>query len=53
MNAPIDIIISIIARKKREVSNPEVNLLPDYRDGMIDAYEDLINEFEGFKKLFQ
>ena len=52
MNAPIDIVISIIARKKKEVSNPELHIFPDYRDGMIDAYEDLINEFEGFKKLF-
>lgn len=51
MNAPIDIIISIIKRHKKEVEK-ETCLILDYKDGMIDAYENLITEFEGFKKLF-
>ncbi len=51
MEAPIDIIINIIKRHKEEVQY-EPHLIQDYKDGMIDAYEGLISEFEGFKKLF-
>lgn len=49
--APIDIIISIINRKRAE-ADAESNLTQDYKDGMIDAYDNLLQEFEGFKKLF-
>lgn len=51
MRAPIDIIISIIKRHEEEVRR-ESHLIEDYKDGMLDAYEGLISEFEGFKKLF-
>lgn len=51
MGAPIDIVIDIIKRHIGEVKN-ETHLIPDYKDGMIDAYESLIEEFEGFKKIF-
>lgn len=49
--APIDIVIDIIKRHKEEVQR-ESHLIQDYKDGMIDAYEGLISELEGFKKLF-
>lgn len=52
MDAPIDIVISIIKRHIAEVNKDSENLLPDYKGGMLDAYEGLIEEFEGFKKLF-
>lgn len=52
MDAPIDIVIDIIKRKMNLV-NENINvLIPDYADGMLDAYEDLIKEFEGYKRLF-
>lgn len=51
MNAPIDIVIDIINRKLEEVKEA-IHVLPDYKDGMIDAYEGLVKEFEGFKRLF-
>ena len=51
MNAPIDIIISIIKRKENEVL-VEPDSFSEFNLGKKAAYEDLINEFEGFKKLF-
>ena len=51
MKAPIDIVIDIIKHRKEDVQY-EPHLIQDYKDGMIDAYEGLITEFEGFKKLF-
>lgn len=49
--APIDLVIDIIKRHKRSV---EETTYPykDYKDGMLDAFQELITEFEGFKKLF-
>ena len=49
-NAPIDIVIDIIKRHIREVKSE--HYIPDYKDGMLDAYEGLIREFEAFKKIF-
>ena len=51
MDAPIDIVISIIKRKMTETENRTANLT-DYEKGKVDAYRGLIEEFEGFKKLF-
>lgn len=52
MSAPIDIVISIIKRKITETENKTANSLTDYEKGKVDAYQELVNEFEGFKKLF-
>ncbi len=54
--APIDIVISIINRHKRETeaekAATEVNVNRIYYTGRSDAYTELVNELEGFKKLF-
>ena len=52
MNAPIDIVISIIKRHKAEVANIECEVSSDYAEGKLDAYQELIDELEGFKRLF-
>ena len=49
--APIDIVISIIKRHEREVEQKEEACM-SYRQGKLDAYAELIEEFEGFKKIF-
>ena len=53
-DAPIDIIISIVRRHLNEAlyvkaKDPNIGT---YVDGRIDALEELIQEFEGFKRLF-
>lgn len=59
MNAPVDIIISIIERAKREAQEARAEQSQygagantSYIDGRIDQCEDLIDQLEGFKKLF-
>lgn len=56
MTAPIDIVIDIIKRHLEEVKEQqkviEDIVHPAYKAGKRVAYEDLIAEFEGFKKLF-
>ena len=55
MNAPIDIVISIIKRHLKEVKEQQKvvdNINSEYKAGKRAAYEELIEEFEGFKKLF-
>ena len=52
MNAPIDIVISIIKRHLNELEESKGILKEDYYKGQKNAYEGLIEEFEGFKKLF-
>ena len=57
MDAPVDIVISIIKRLKVEAEakkSTERTYSPDwsYWTGRVEAYEDLIEELEGFKKLF-
>ena len=60
MNAPVDIIISIIDRMKSEYEsdlkehdlkgyNPTCAL---FTEGKIEAMEELQNQLEGFKRLF-
>ena len=51
MNAPIDIVISIIKRHEREVEQKEEACM-SYKQGKLDAYAELIEELEGFKRLF-
>lgn len=57
MNAPIDLVIDLLKRRlqeaKREKNSypPESNPYSEYA-GEERAYESLIEEFEGFKKLF-
>ena len=50
--APIDIVIDIIKRHKREAEDESQALNEYYLDGQIDAYDGLIEELEGFRKLF-
>lgn len=57
MSAPIDIVISIIKRLMSEAEakkSTERTYSQDwsYWTGRVEAYEDLIEELEGFKKLF-
>lgn len=60
MNAPVDIIISIIDRMKSEYESDlkEHDLKGDnltcalFIEGKIEAMEELKNQLEGFKKLF-
>ena len=57
MDAPVDIVISIIKRLKVEAEakkSTERTYSQDwsYWTGRVEAYEDLIEELEGFKKLF-
>ena len=53
MNAPIDIVISIIKRHLREEKlDYRLEELSEYGQGKREAYTGLINEFEGLKKLF-
>lgn len=57
MDAPVDIVISIIKRLKVEAEakkSTERTCSQDqsYWTGRVEAYEDLIEELEGFKKLF-
>jgi hypothetical protein len=51
MNAPIDIVISIIKRHLNEERKTERACM-SYQTGKIETYEELIAEFEGFKRLF-
>lgn len=57
--APVDLIINIIERAKREAQEARAEQSQygagantSYTDGRIDQCEDLIAELEGFKKLF-
>ena len=58
--APIDIVISIIKRHERETREAKAkaiaasggNINESSFDGRLDAYAELIEEFEGFKKIF-
>lgn len=60
MDAPIDIVISIIKRHERETREAKAeamaasggNINESSFDGRLDAYAELIEEFEGFKKIF-
>ena len=60
MSAPVDIIISIIKRHERETREAKAeamaasggNINESSFDGRLDAYAELIEELEGFKKLF-
>ena len=56
MDAPVDIIISIIKRHKAEAeakrSTRTCSQDWSYWTARVEAYEDLIEELEGFKKLF-
>ena len=50
--APIDIVIDIIKRHMRESEENLKNMNDSFIEGQIDAYKGLIQEFEGFKKIF-
>lgn len=57
--APVDIIINIIERAKRESQEARAEQSQygagantSYLDGRIDQCEDLIAQLEGFKRLF-
>ena len=50
--APIDIVISILNRHKEEVERDKEEG-STYYEGKLDTYKELIEEFEGFKKLFK
>jgi len=58
MDAPIDIVISIIENKAKELRKEYDSYPEDSKRARliaaskIEAYESLISEFEGFKKLF-
>lgn len=55
MNAPIDIIINLIKGHLKEAKKEApyvVGPARTYLSGKMDAYQELINEFEGYKKLF-
>lgn len=50
--APIDIVIDLIKRHKSDIDMiPEGNR-SEYGKGALAAYNVIINELEGFKKLF-
>ena len=51
MNAPVDIVIDIIRRRRYEVEKADEACM-SYQQGKLDAYDGLIEELEGFKKLF-
>lgn len=51
MGAPIDIVIDIIKRHLREAKERDEASM-SYKQGKVDAYDGLIQELEGFKKLF-
>jgi len=50
--APIDIVIDIINRHKRDIDEIPAKELTEYGRGKKDAFDELISELEGFKKLF-
>ena len=53
--APVDIIINIIKRHLEDVKEQQKvvdNINSEYKAGKRVAYEDLIAELEGFKRLF-
>lgn len=50
--APIDIIIDAIKREKQYVEDHKNDMGLSYYQGKIDAYNGLLSEFEGYKKLF-
>lgn len=57
MNAPIDIVISIAKRHQREEqserdTNEKFSPEWHFHEGKRAAYEELAEELEGFKKLF-
>ena len=55
MDAPIDIIIRLIKghlKGAKEEAYYMVGPERTYLSGKMDAYQELINEFEGYKKLF-
>lgn len=58
-NAPIDIVINILKREKREASEKENFYIKchshdqaSYYKGQVDKCQELIDQFNGFKKLF-
>lgn len=59
MNAPIDIVIDILKREQREASEKELFYSKCqshdqvcYYKGQADMCQELIDQFNGFKKLF-
>lgn len=59
MNAPIDIVIDILKRERREAEAKEDFYVKchshdqaSYYKGQVDMCQGLIDQFNGFKKLF-
>lgn len=50
--APIDIVIDVIKRHKCDAEEHKNDVGISYYQGKIDAYNDLLSEFEDFKRLF-